>query len=42
MVNLTEKITVHNADNMAIMKPFETKARYFSDFIRSKEWFYEI
>lgn len=23
-------------------KPFETKARYFSDFIRSKEWFYEI
>jgi len=23
-------------------KPFETKARYFSDFIRNKEWFYEI
>ena len=23
-------------------KPFETKARYFSDFIRSKDWFYEI
>ena len=23
-------------------QPFETKARYFSDFIRSKEWFYEI
>ena len=22
--------------------PFETKARYFSDFIRNKEWFYEI
>lgn len=23
-------------------KPFETKARYFSDFIRNKEWFYGI
>ena len=23
-------------------KPFETKARYFGDFIRNKEWFYEI
>ena len=23
-------------------KPFETKARYFSDFIRNKEWFYEV
>jgi len=23
-------------------KPFETKARYFSDFIRKKEWFYEV
>ena len=23
-------------------KPFETNARYFSDFIRNKEWFYEI
>lgn len=23
-------------------KPFESKARYFSDFIRNKEWFYEI
>ena len=23
-------------------RPFETKARYFSDFIRNKEWFYEI
>ena len=23
-------------------KPFETKARYFSDFTRNKEWFYEI
>ena len=22
--------------------PFETKARYFSDFIRTKEWFYEL
>ena len=22
--------------------PFETKARYFGDFIRNKEWFYEI
>ena len=25
MVNLTEKITVHNADNMAIMKTFKDK-----------------
>jgi len=23
-------------------KPFESKARYFSDFIRNKEWFYGI
>ena len=23
-------------------KPFETKARYFSDFIKEKEWFYGI
>lgn len=23
-------------------EPFESKARYFSDFIRNKEWFYEI
>ena len=23
-------------------KPFETNARYFGDFIRNKEWFYEI
>lgn len=23
-------------------KPFETKARYFSDFIKNKEWFYGI
>ena len=23
-------------------KPFETNARYFSDFIRNKEWFYEV
>ena len=23
-------------------KPFETKARYFSDFIRNKQWFYGI
>lgn len=23
-------------------RPFETKARYFSDFIRNKKWFYEI
>ena len=23
-------------------KPFETKARYFSDFIKNKDWFYEI
>ena len=22
--------------------PFETKARYFSDFTRTNEWFYEI
>ena len=23
-------------------KPFKTNARYFSDFIKSKDWFYEI
>ena len=23
-------------------EPFETKARYFSDFIKEKEWFYGI
>jgi len=23
-------------------KPFESKARYFSDFIKNKEWFYGI
>ena len=23
-------------------EPFESKAKYFSDFIRNKEWFYEI
>jgi len=23
-------------------KPFETKARYFSDFIKNKKWFYGI
>jgi len=29
-------------DHFEGWKPFETKARYFGDFIRNKEWFYEI
>lgn len=35
-MQITDRITITNEDNMELM------ARYFSDFIRNKDWFYGI